>query len=148
MLASPFATESQTHTLTASDSAGASVETTVTFFFEEKVASPQPGGGLTRDLDGGRRGTRGTLTPRGFFIRARETRKFSVRFAFGTALTPLDSLGSGSPLAEGIVRGHFMDDKASARVQTLEVVVSSDQGTVTESLFLRGDRGEPTASEF
>ncbi len=28
-----------------------------------------------------------------------------------------------------------MDDKASARVQTLEVVVSSDQATVTESLF-------------
>ena len=144
-LTSPFATESQTHTLTASDRAGASVETTVTFFFQEKVASPR----------------RVASAPETWTVAEGElveeslgdfyTGSGDLTFRFGSHLDrfdPLDSLGSGSLLAEGVLRGHFMDDKASARVQTLEVVVSSDQGTVTESLFFRGDRSEPTASSF
>ncbi len=53
-LTTPFPTEPQTHTLTASDNAGASVETTVTFFFQEKITAPHRVAGCARNMDGGR----------------------------------------------------------------------------------------------
>ncbi len=129
---SPFAPESQTHTLTASDRAGASVETTVTFFFEEKVTAPHRVAGSPETWTVAE-GELVALTLGDFY-----TGSGALSFRFGSHLdrfTPLDSLGSGSLLAAGVLRGHFIDDKASARVQTLEIVVSSDQATVTESLF-------------
>ncbi len=129
---SPFAPESQTHTLTASDRAGASVETTVTFFFEEKVTAPHRVAGSPETWTVAE-GELVALTLGDFY-----TSSGALSFRFGSHLDrfePQDSLGSGSLLAAGVLRGRFVDDKASARVQTLEVVVSSDQATVTESLF-------------
>ncbi len=41
-----------------------------------------------------------------------------------------------------------MDDRASARIQTLEVIVHTDQATVTESLFFEVTEVNQAASSF